>query len=95
LEVLATPTYLIWLEISALRLGGGSFISDEVKASRSFTPLLETRRFENQKTEIRIAASALNNMTALGRPEFEAVRFLFIGMAGVLALARFLHHGHQ
>lgn len=36
-------------------------------------PKLKTRNFENQKTEVRIGVSALNEMTNLGRPEFEAV----------------------
>jgi hypothetical protein len=36
-------------------------------------PKLQARRFENQKTEVRIAVNVLNKMTELGRPEFEVV----------------------
>jgi hypothetical protein len=36
-------------------------------------PKLKARRFENQKTEVRIGVNVLNKMTELGRPEFEAV----------------------
>ena len=36
-------------------------------------PKLKARSFENQKTEVRIAVTVLNEMTDLGRPEFEAV----------------------
>ena len=36
-------------------------------------PKLKARNFENQKTEVRIGVSVLNEMTNLGRPEFEAV----------------------
>ncbi|SDR45278.1 IS5 family transposase [Pseudovibrio sp. Tun.PSC04-5.I4] len=34
---------------------------------------LKSRKFENQKTEAKIAVSVLNTMTALGRPTFERV----------------------
>ncbi|MFT6695682.1 MAG: hypothetical protein ACJAXU_001181, partial [Paracoccaceae bacterium] len=36
-------------------------------------PKLQARRFENQKTEVRIAVNVLNKITELGRPEFEVV----------------------
>lgn len=32
---------------------------------------LKARNFENQKTEARIGAQVLNQMTGLGRPSFE------------------------
>jgi len=35
----AGAAYLIWLGVSALRSGGGSFISDEVGASRGFSSI--------------------------------------------------------
>lgn len=34
-------------------------------------PKLKARRFENQKTEVKIGARILNQMTKLGRPNFE------------------------
>lgn len=34
---------------------------------------LKARTFENQQTEVRISVTILNQMTELGRPEFEAV----------------------
>jgi len=36
-------------------------------------PKLKARCFENQQTEVRIGVTIMNKMTALGRPEFEAV----------------------
>lgn len=36
-------------------------------------PKLKARRFENQKTEVKLTVNILNKMTALGRAKFEAV----------------------
>lgn len=36
-------------------------------------PKLKARRFESQRTEVKIAVNGLNKMTDLGRPELEAV----------------------
>jgi|TARA_B100000959_G_scaffold276182_1_gene330583 hypothetical protein len=36
-------------------------------------PKLKARRFENQKTEVKIGTNILNKMTELGRPKFEVI----------------------
>ena len=36
-------------------------------------PKLKARRFENQKTEVKLAVNILNKMTELGRAKFETV----------------------